>query len=501
MRRLLLLALAASALQAASIRGAVLENMTGRPLQRTRVTLAPVPGSPGPTLTVRSNLSGSFEFTALPAGEYLVSAAREGFATVEYGQKEFHSAGQPVVLEESIPAFLEIRMKRFGAVAGTVLDENDVGIPETRVVAYRDARPPQLVGHATADDRGMYRISGLPPGRYLVRSAAKQLEDGGYAPTFSKQSATVEEAQAVEARLDELTDDANVRLLPGTLLSLSGSVVATPSQTVTVTLVSDVGRETTVTSSEFHFSNLAPGQYELFAETEPRSGMLGAYSQFALDRDRTDVRLALSPVADTSIFVRDDGRKPEKAGTMKVLARRKDLAGVGTVQTLSVSASLSGNRSFLGPGHWELMMTPMTDHYVSSFYGPASERFERKRADLWNEIIVGGGYERAVFGLASDPGSLHGTVTESQNAVAGAMVFLEPWDAEQHKRLGEVRTARTDVRGQYQFRGLAPGDYRVMATFEYQMPEEAEMDRAETRVVKAEAGASLAQDLDLFVIR
>jgi len=40
MRRLLLLALAASALQAASIRGVVLENMTGRPLQRTRVTLA-----------------------------------------------------------------------------------------------------------------------------------------------------------------------------------------------------------------------------------------------------------------------------------------------------------------------------------------------------------------------------------------------------------------------------------------------------------------------------
>lgn len=501
MRSVLLLALAASALQAAVVRGAVVENMTGRPLARARVTLAPVPGSPGPTLTVRTNLNGSFEFAALPAGTYLVSAARAGFAPVEFGQKEFHSAGLPVVLEDSTPAFLEIRMKRFGAIAGTVLDENDVGIPDTNVLAYRDTRPPQLVARAAADDRGVYRISGLPPGRYLVRSAAKQFEDGGYVPTFSKQSVNVEEAQPVEARLDELTDDASVRLIAGALFNLSGSVIVTPRQSVTVTLVSDMGRETQVTSSDFHFDNLAPGQYELFAETDARSGMLGTYAQISLDRERSDVRLALTPVPDTSFYIRDDGRKPLKGASVKVLARRKDLAGEGPVQTLNVSGNPNGNRIFLGPGHWELMMAPMTDHYVSGFAGPAYERSERRRADGWNEIIVGAGYAPVMFGLASDPGSVHGAVTVDQNPAIGAMVFLEPWDAEQHKRTGEVRTARADVRGHYQFHGLAPGEYRVMATFEYQMPDEAEMDRAETRVVKAEAAADLAQDLDLFAIR
>jgi hypothetical protein len=496
MRRLLLLALAASALQAAAIRGLVLENLTGRALPRTRVALAPVPGSPGPTRSVRANLNGSFEFSALPPGTYLVSAARDGFAPVEYGQKEFRSAGLPVVIEESTPAFLEIRMKRFGAIAGTVLDENDVGIPETKVVAYRDTRPPQLVGHATADDRGMYRISGLPPGRYLVRTAAKQFEDGGYAPTFSKQSGTVEEAQPLDARLDESTDDANVRVMPGALLSLSGSVVVTPRQSVTVTLVSDMGRETYRTSSDFHFDNLTPGPYELFAETDSRSGMLGTYTQLAMDRDRTDVRLALTPVADTSLLIRDDGRKPLKAAGVKVLARRKDLAGEGAVQTLSIAS----NYAFLGPGHWELTMAPMPDHYVAGFSGPAYERSERTRVDGWNEITVGASYTPVTFVLASDPGSLHGTVMQRQDAAVGAMVFLEPWDAAQHKRLGEVRSARAGIRGQYRFHGLAPGSYRVMATFEYQMPEEGEMDRAETRVVKAEAGADLAQDLDLFAI-
>jgi len=497
MRRLLLLALAASALQAASIRGAVVENMTGRALARTRVTLAPVPGSPGPTLTVRTNLNGNFEFLALPAGTYLIGAARAGFAPVEYGQKEFRSASQPIVIEESTPVLIEIRMKRFGAIAGAVVDENDVGIPDTNVVAYRDAQPPQLAGNATTDDRGMYRVAGLPPGRYLVRSAAKKFEDGGYVPTFSKQSATVEEALPVDARLDELTDNANVRVLAGALLNLAGSVFLEPKQTVTVTLVSDMGRQTYLTSSEFHFDNLAPGAYELIAETEPRSGMLGAYTQLAMDRDRTDVRLALYPIADTRFLIRDEGGKAVEATTVQVLARRKDLAGEGPVRTLRID----GNRAFLGPGRWELMLAPLPNYYVSRFSGPTYDRPERKRADVWNEITVGAGSVQVFLGLASNPGSLRGTVTSGQDAAVGAMVFLEPWDTVQHKRLGDLRTARADVRGQYRFQGLAPGDYRVMATFEYQMPDEAEMDRAEPRLVKVEAGSDLAQNLDLFVIR
>jgi hypothetical protein len=492
MRRLLLLALAASALHAASIRGAVVENMSGRPLARTLVALAPLPGSPGRALSVRTNLSGSFEFVGLPAGEYLVSAARAGFAPVEYGQKEFHSAGLPIVVEESTATFLEIRMKRFGAIAGTVLDENDVGIPDTNVVAYRDTRPPQLVGHATADDRGMYRISGLPPGRYLVRTAAKQFEDGGYAPTFSRQSATVEEAQAVDARLDELTDDANVRVLPGALLSLSGSVSVSPRQQVTVTLVSEMGRETFSTSSEFHFGPLAPGRYELFAEAP--SSMLGTSMLLTLDRDRSDIQLTLSPVPAPQINIQSESSKPVTRARVQVLARRVDLAGVGPTEVL---------RSWLAPGRWELMVAPMPNYYVSGFSFTGSTWGQPgQRADLWNRVGIESGFSTQItVALASNPGSLEGMVTADHAAAVGAMVFLEPWDSGQHKRLGDVRTVRADMRGHYQFHGLAPGDYRVMATFEYQMPEEAEMDRAETRVVKAEAGANLGQDLDLFVIR
>ena len=490
MRRLLILALAAGSLHAATIRGLVLENSSGRPLARARVSLAPVAGSNGAGRSARADLSGVFEFTSLPAGVYLVSAARTGFLPAEYGQKNFRSAGQPIVLEQSATAAVEIRLKRFAAIAGTVFDENDVGIPDIDVVAYRDKRPPQLAGRATTDDRGMYRITGLEPGRYLVRSAAKQFEDGGYIPTFSKQTASAEEAQSVEAALDELTDNADVRAMAGSLVKLSGTVVVYPKQPVTVTLASELGRETFMTSSEFHFGPLVPGRYELYAEAP--DAMMGGYLPLQLESDRSDIRLALSSIQAPQISIRGDGGKPVANAKVQLMARRVDLAGAGPSRTMP---------NWLGPGRWELMMAPQLNYYVSGFtFNGATWGEPGYRTDLWNRMVVEGGSAQIMVTLASNPGSMEGAVTADQAAAVGAMVFAEPWDPEQRKRLGDPRATRTDVHGHYKFQGLAPGSYRVLATFEYQMPEESEMDRAETRVVKAEAGTKLTQDLDLFVL-
>ena len=113
---------------------------------------------------MRTDLYGGFVFEDLPAGAFLVSAARKGFASVQYGQKQWKSAGLPVILEANQRMQLEIRLPRLGAIAGRVVDENDVGMPDHDVVVYRVAKPPLLVARATTDDRGIYRIGSLEPG-------------------------------------------------------------------------------------------------------------------------------------------------------------------------------------------------------------------------------------------------------------------------------------------------------------------------------------------------
>ena len=206
LRRWGLTALAALSLHAATIRGTVVENVSGRPLARATVTVEPVGeksdhGAVTPDTialkrernrSVRTNPSGIFEFASLPAGTYSISASKLEFVTVLYGQKRWYSPGMPIVLEAGDEASLTIRMPRFGAIAGTVLDENDVGLPGHEVAVYSNTRPPKLLAHSTTDDRGMYRLFNLRPGSYLVRSLAKSYEDESYLPTFYRDSPTVD---------------------------------------------------------------------------------------------------------------------------------------------------------------------------------------------------------------------------------------------------------------------------------------------------------------------
>src|ERR1035438_4043884 len=91
MRTWLLFLLAGGALHAAIIKGSVVENQTGKALARTLVSITPLPGSAGPTATARTNTYGMFEFVDLPGGAYLIHAARRGFMTAQYGQKNWRA--------------------------------------------------------------------------------------------------------------------------------------------------------------------------------------------------------------------------------------------------------------------------------------------------------------------------------------------------------------------------------------------------------------------------
>ena len=85
--------------------------------------------------------------------------------------------------------------------------------------------------------------------------------------------------------------------------------------------------------------------------------------------------------------------------------------------------------------------------------------------------------------------------------VPGAPVYLEMIDIETRKRLIDVREVRTDIQGRYQFVGLSPGNYRLVATFEFQAPDPATMESAGDRTVPVEEGRDTPLDLDLYVIR
>ena len=103
--------------------------------------------------------------------------------------------------------------------------------------------------------------------------------------------------------------------------------------------------------------------------------------------------------------------------------------------------------------------------------------------------------------FSSSPGALHGKVKTGGDPVAGAPVFLENSDLEPRKRVTDTFVTRTDMRGEYRFGDLAPGNYRVLSSFEYQMPDSQTMSNAGAKLLRVESGRDVQQDLDLYLIQ
>ncbi len=484
---------------AATLRGVVVEAQTGKPLARALVVVQPVAGGRGATQSIHTNASGVFEFPPMAAGAYLVTASRRAFAPVQYGQKGWKSSGVPVVLQEAEETTLRIALPRFGAIVGRIVDENDVGLPEHDVIAYRNTRPPVIAGKGATDDRGVYRIFGLEPGAYLIRSATKMYDDGGYLPTFYKDSPTADGARAVEVVLDQDVPDINVRPTPGRLYNIAGSVYDPGSRTpATVTLISDMGSQAVSTESNgrFKFPPIAPGKYELFAQGQAvRSANSNAYQPIEIDRDQTDINLTLRPPPEVQFAFVDASGRPIDPSTVQLLARQKLLSGTGDPQFLA----LVNSRYSFNPGRWEFSLLPSYAFYVVAFSGPNREIRAGERAEGWNEVVLNQPNPLVKFVLSPNPAAVHGVVSdEAHRPVQGAPVYLEPFDPESRRRLGEPRTIRTDVQGQFRFTGLAPGAYRILSTFDFQMPDAATMESA-GHSLKLTESADLGQELTLYV--
>jgi protocatechuate 3,4-dioxygenase beta subunit len=179
----------------------------------------------------------------------------------------------PVTAESTL--FAELRLRHKGAITGRVLDENGVATAGTAVLAYRARLPLRSAGSAASDDRGVFRIHGLDPGKYWVRSSARTLDDGsGWLPTFGPQAREMKDARAHQVTVDADAADADVSPEPGALFHLGGVIACDTAGPVIVTLSSETGRrgvQTACPIGAYRFEGLAPAVYEISATTQDGS--------------------------------------------------------------------------------------------------------------------------------------------------------------------------------------------------------------------------------------
>lgn len=163
-----------------TISGVVVDAVSGALLAGARVSLRRVDttGQPGPRMV--TDAKGRFIFANLAAAKtHYLDASRFGYAATRYGwsapggSSAISAIRQIAVDDGQWVSDIRIPLWRLGSISGRVVDERGEPVVGVAVRVYSTANIAgrhQLAGGniATTDDRGVYRIADLSPGKYIV---------------------------------------------------------------------------------------------------------------------------------------------------------------------------------------------------------------------------------------------------------------------------------------------------------------------------------------------
>jgi protocatechuate 3,4-dioxygenase beta subunit len=284
---------------AASISGRVL--LKEEPLRGVPVVLiqrgAPVPNNRYTALAKAvTDEDGRFQMTGIAAGSYLVFPSAPGFIIKNEGEP--YEQGKPVSLDEGETLEgMNFALQRGAVITGRVTDFNHQPLIETRIDLSKLDEQGRPTGYyfndyqmLLTDDRGIYRIYGLPAGRYRVsvgfapNSNALRIGTGSgyYQRTFHPD--TMDEAKATILELSEGDEANNIDISLGRPMksySAKGRIIDEAGKPVpnmqygygTIMTVGQgsalgsMGATSNVTNSrgEFLLEGIMPGRYAAFA--------------------------------------------------------------------------------------------------------------------------------------------------------------------------------------------------------------------------------------------
>ena len=160
----------------------VSETATPTPVRRAIVSLRGT-GLPAGRSAITDD-AGRFAFDGLPDGRFTVTATKAAWLPASYGARRPGRVGTPVAVNAAQPVEVTIRMSRGAVIAGVIRDGRGLPAAGVQVGAinarsFGDAISPAIARDSQlTDDRGGYRLYGLPPGDYVVVAYRRMVGSG-----------------------------------------------------------------------------------------------------------------------------------------------------------------------------------------------------------------------------------------------------------------------------------------------------------------------------------
>lgn len=442
------------------------------------------------TIGTAADAFGLFAFEAVPNGDYVLEAS--GPIKAQYGARHDIVGGEKIRVRDEDTAVAAAADSR-AAINGTVVDDfgelaQGVRVQAIEVGSSNGHRFAIGIGVAqVTDDRGRYRLFGLPAGTYIIAASvgASRFADGGrpreaareYYPgtvDFDAALTTTVEPGDDLAGIDmalSLTDTARVSgvVVDDAGEPLSGTVRISERAGAGVTALEP--RMVSITENGgFEFDGLLPGEYVVQARAEARYGSparFGVADVSVREGDIPPVRIVASRGATLAGRIVVESGELASMLDMRIEALPVDpaaapLDGMGAVESNSV---ISSDGTF----------------YLTNLHGPTRFALRTTRENWYLKSLHVGGFDavstavdfgsgalsvEGVEAVVSSAGASIAGVVEDQSGapqpLARVTVFAvqrDTWFAGS----STVRLVRADSRGMFDVRGLSPGDYLIAA--------------------------------------
>jgi protocatechuate 3,4-dioxygenase beta subunit len=514
-----------------SLHGAVVDSKTGQPVKGAEIMLrGGASGSSGswaagmasrsePAAAI-SDSDGHFSFDTLAPGRYRVTASRNGY--VNRGPRPGGMNFVTLSSGQQVTDFV-LRLTPSAVIAGRVTTEGDEPLPNVSVEAMKytyqnDRRQLTEVGMSTTNDRGEYRIWGLPPGRYYIHAThprGEAMRPGGlvYVPIFYPGVTDLSRTQPLELHPGNEATGIDLNFVPTRSVRVSGRVLNSSSQPdkgAQVTLVGTtasstfpVGQASCDAKGIFEIRGVPPGSYTLIAEqygnSEGDKVMRGRTSIDVGETNVNDAEVVTGPGSIVSGHVRVEGKSnPDLSKLTVLLDPLDDLASVGFAPDVSnIPVRADGTFQFhdVPEGTYRINLIPLPNGYYLKPVGEGDA--------VETGVKVGHNRSAAVeLILSAGAGRITGTVSRNEQPVAAATVVLVP-DPPRRAEPRLYRQAISDSGGRFTIPNVTPGDYKLFAWEEidrgaYLDPDFLQPYEDSGKAVSVQEGATLNVELELI---
>jgi hypothetical protein len=481
----------------ASVKGKVVTADAGRPMRRVQISLSS-PDLPE-SRSMSTTAQGIYEFRDLPAGRYTISANRDGFIRLQYGQRRPGEPGRPLQLADGQRVEnADFSLPRTGSISGRITDELGDPLPGVSIYPaqwkyFRGKRRMVPVPGGTSfnrtDDTGQFRITGLEPGDYFVLATTRTTwtvddkpdERIGFLPTYAGGTANPSEAMRIKVNMGQETPAGDFAMVPGRVANISGTATYSsglPMNGESINMTqefagpgssSQFGMQGAKVNPDgsFTIKNVPPGEYRLSVrgpgdKDHPAEGVTMTVS--VTGEDLVGVMLvggsggSLSGriVSDTGVSV-----PAPSSSRMRVNARPVD-------PTSTYSSFDNDNGRVKDDGAFELTnvygQNRLTVSPLPTGWAVRSiEHGGKDYADVPIDLRGGTRLDNVTIILSKTLPRVQGTLSDEHGKPAEGSVLLFPEEA---SKWGEdarlVRSTRPDLAGAFEFRNVIPGSYLIV---------------------------------------